>query len=207
MQNNTLNSNSSITVSPLQGEYNSQMQDIATHVQEVKGLVQQNLITQEQGQYLLTQLAGKLTQINNAYTQQQKLEPATNQPLQTEQSQLEIFNSEYPKFFNPEGRGDILNYLKPLNLDKDELVKIAQLVEGLEKSAVDRYLKKSEYEKSLNDENTLAKSKLTAYAQNAAPKSEINRIYTREDIGNMSGEEFTKNEKAIMEQVKLGLIK
>lgn len=207
MQNNTLNSNSSITVSPLQGEYNSQMQDIATHVQEVKGLVQQNLITQEQGQYLLTQLAGKLTQINNAYTQQQKLEPATNQPLQTEQSQLEIFNSEYPKFFNPEGRGDILNYLKPLNLDKDELVKIAQLVEGLEKSAVDRYLKKSEYEKSLNDENTLAKSKLTAYAQNSAPKSEINRIYTREDIGNMSGEEFTKNEKAIMEQVKLGLIK
>lgn len=205
MQNNTLNSNSSITVSPQQDEYNSKIQEIVTQAQNVKGLVHQNLITQEQGQYLLTQLAGKLTQINNTYNPNQ--EPATNQPLQTEQSQLEIFNSEYPKFFNSEGRGDILNYLKPLKLDKDELVKIAQLVEGLEKSAVDRYLKKSEYEKSLNDENTLAKSKLTAYAQNSAPKSEINRIYTREDIGNMSGEEFTKNEKSIMEQVKLGLIK
>lgn len=77
----------------------------------------------------------------------------------------------------------------------------------MEKSAVDRYLKKSEYEKSLNDENTLAKSKLTAYAQNSAPETGFNRVYTREEIGNMSGEEFTKNEKAIMEQVKLGLIK
>ncbi len=203
MQNNISNNNSSLAVSPQQGGYNSIMQEIATQVQNVKGLVQQNLITQEQGQYLLTQLAGKLNQINNTYTPQQQ-EPA---PAQPEQTQFEMFNTEHPEFFKSEGRGDILNYLKPLNLDKDELVKIAQLVEGLEKSAVDRYLKKSEYEKSLNDENTLAKSKLTAYAQNSAPETGFNRVYTREEIGNMSGEEFTKNEKAIMEQVKLGLIK
>ena len=200
MQNNISNNNSSIAVSPQQSGYDSIMQEIATQVQNVKGLVQQNLITQEQGQYLLTQLAGKLNQINNTYNPQQQ-EPASSP---SEQTQFEIFNTEHPEFFKSEGRGDILNYLKPLNLDKDE---IAQLVEGLEKSAVDRYLKKSEYEKSLNDENTLAKSKLTAYAQNSAPETGFNRVYTREEIGNMSGEEFTKNEKAIMEQVKLGLIK
>ena len=35
----------------------------------------------------------------------------------------------------------------------------------------------------------------------------MNRIFTREDIGKMTSEEFTKNEKLIMDQVKQGLIK
>lgn len=51
MQNNISNNNSSIAVSPQQSGYDSIMQEIATQVQNVKGLVQQNLITQEQGQY------------------------------------------------------------------------------------------------------------------------------------------------------------
>ena len=68
-------------------------------------------------------------------------------------------------------------------------------------------MKKSAYEKSLNDENALAKSKLTAYAQNAPGDQNFNRIFTREEIGRMSGEEFTKNEKMIMNQLKNGLIK
>ena len=77
-------------------------------------------------------------------------------------------------------------------------------MEKLENAAVDRYLKKSAYEKSLNDENSAAKSKLTAYAQNASSDSNANRIFTREDIGNMSGEEFTRNEKLSMEQLRKG---
>ena len=35
----------------------------------------------------------------------------------------------------------------------------------------------------------------------------MTKVFTREDIGRMSGEEFAKNEKLIMEQVKQGLIK
>ena len=68
-------------------------------------------------------------------------------------------------------------------------------------------MKKSEYEISLNDENALAKSKLTAYAQNSCSDGSVNKIFTREEIGAMSGEEFAKNEKAIMQQLKQGIIK
>lgn len=96
MQNNISNNNSSIAVSPQQSGYDSIMQEIATQVQNVKGLVQQNLITQEQGQYLLTQLAGKLNQINNTYNPQQQ-EPASSP---SEQTQFEIFNTEHPEFLN-----------------------------------------------------------------------------------------------------------
>ena len=92
-------------------------------------------------------------------------------------------------------------------MDKDEISKIAKIVEGLETSAVDGYLKKSAHEKSLNDENAVAKSKLTSYAQNAPKDATNGRIFTREDIGRMTVDEFAKNEKLIMDQVKQGLIK
>ena len=87
------------------------------------------------------------------------------------------------------------------------MLRIAALVEGLEDSAVNRYLKKSAYDKSLNAENEIAKRKLTAYAQNSPTNSKNNRIFTREEIGRMSGDEFARNEKLIMDQVKQGLLK
>ena len=135
--------------------------------------------------------------------------PVQNVPAQAApvQNPMDLFNQERPGFFEADGRGDVLDYIKGLDMDKDEIVKIAQLVEGLENSAVDKYLKKSEYEKSLNDENLRAKSKLTSYAQNASSDNKMTKVFTREEIGRMSGEEFAKNEKLIMEQVKQGLIK
>lgn len=45
------------------------------------------------------------------------------------------------------------------------------------------------------------------YAQNAPADQNFNRIFTREEIGRMSGDEFTRNEKMIMDQLKNGLIK
>jgi hypothetical protein len=92
-------------------------------------------------------------------------------------------------------------------MDKDEISKIAKMIETLENSAIDGYLKKSAHDKTLNDENTAAKSKLTSYAQNSAIDGNNNKVFTREEIGKMSGDEFVKNEKLIMEQVRQGLIK
>jgi len=40
------------------------------------------------------------------------------------------------------------------------------------------------------------------YSAYINPLTEENRVYTREEIANMSPEEFTKNEKAIMLQLK-----
>ena len=174
--------------------------------------MQQGVINNAQGNYLLTQLAQKAKALNmckqaTAQTSEAPAPQVQSNAEDVQQNPLDLFNQENPGFFDKFGRGDVLNYIKGLDVDKDEISKIAQLVEGIENSAIDSYLKQSAHEKSLNDENTAAKSKLTAYAQNAKQSGNTNRIFTREDIGNMSGEEFTKNEKLIMEQVRQGLIK
>lgn len=189
-------------------------QSIGADVQNVNNLVQKGIITQKQGQYLLAQLAGKAQQINEY---KNNLQSMTNAPAQTaattsmpqfaETNQIEMFNKLRPGFFDEEGRGDLRNYLNSYRMDKDEMLRIAALVEGLEDSAVNRYLKKSAYDKSLNAENEIAKRKLTAYAQNSPTNSKNNRIFTREEIGRMSGDEFARNEKLIMDQVKQGLLK
>ncbi len=215
MQNQIQNSISSAAVTP-QLNYIDVIQQLEgvllNDAKRLQLLMQQGVINNAQGNYLLTQLAQKakaLTLCKQALPQSQEVPPTQEQPQNTQQEQnpFDLFNQENPGFFEKTGRGDVLNYIKNLDVDKDEISKIAQLVEGLENSAIEGYLKKSAHEKSLNDENTAAKSKLTAYAQNANQNGNTNRIFTREDIGNMSGEEFTKNEKLIMEQVRQGLIK
>lgn len=189
-------------------------QSIGADVQNVNNLVQKGIITQKQGQYLLAQLAGKAQQINEYKNNLQSMTNApaqtaatTSMPQFTETNQIEMFNKLRPGFFDEEGRGDLRNYLNGYRMDKDEMLRIAALVEGLEDSAVNRYLKKSAYDKSLNAENEIAKRKLTAYAQNSPTNSKNNRIFTREEIGRMSGDEFARNEKLIMDQVKQGLLK
>ena len=120
---------------------------------------------------------------------------------------IDLFNQENPGFFDKSARGDVLNYIRNFDMDKDEISKIAKMIETLENSAIDGYLKKSAHDKTLNDENSAAKCKLTSYAQNATLDGNNNKVFTREEIGKMSGDEFVKNEKLIMEQVRQGLIK
>jgi hypothetical protein len=120
---------------------------------------------------------------------------------------LDLFNKENPGFFDKSARSDVLNYIRNFDMDKDEIAKIAKMIETLENSAIESYLKQSAYDKTLNDENSAAKSKLTSYAQNAILDGNNNKVFTREEIGKMSGDEFVKNEKLIMEQVRQGLIK
>ena len=120
---------------------------------------------------------------------------------------LDLFNKENPGFFDKSARSDVLNYIRNFDMDKDEIAKIAKMIETLENSAIEGYLKQSAHDKTLNDENSAAKSKLTSYAQNAILDGNNNKVFTREEIGKMSGDEFVKNEKLIMEQVRQGLIK
>lgn len=188
-------------------------QAIKTDFQRLQLLMQQGVLNQNQGQFLMSQLVKKANEINkckNAVSQNANLNSmnvAQVQPAQNPVNPIDLFNKENPGFFNSGSRGAVLEYIKNFDMDKDEISQIAKMVEALENSAVEAYLKKSAHEKSLNDENLAAKSKLTAYAQNSPSDSKYSRIFTREDIGNMSGEEFAKNEKLIMDQVKQGLIK
>ena len=218
MQNQTNNDISSLAFRPegnKMPEYKDvfyQMeQAIGADVQNVKELVQKNVITEQQGQYLLTQLAEKARQINSYKNSvQSKANAPAQMPAQVpaaEENPMDAFNKVRPGFFDEDGRGDLRSYLDGYPMDKDEMLRIAGLVENLENSAVNRYLKKSAYDKSLNDENEIAKRKLTAYAQNSPTNSINNRVFTREEIGKMSGDEFARNEKLIMDQLKQGLLK
>lgn len=119
------------------------------------------------------------------------------------------FENENPDFFNEKGRLDVLNYVKSgsLEFDKNELVQISKLIEAVEAAAVARYLKQQEYDAKVTKTNEIAKSRLTSNAQNAKEIPSSQSLFTREQIGKMSGAEFTKNEKLIMEQLKKGLIR
>ncbi len=186
-------------------------QALITDVKRTQLLMQQGVISQEKGQYLIAGLVDKFKEIDLC----KKVIPVfSSSGIETEQAvsantenPLDVFTKENPDFFTTGGRGDVLEYLKGLNVDKDEISKIAQIVEKLEQSAVDGYLKKSAHDKTLNDENEIAKSKLNSYAQNATSDNKTGKVFTRAEIGAMSGEEFARNEKQIMEQVRQGLIK
>jgi hypothetical protein len=187
-------------------------QKIGEDVGRVKDFVQKGIITQDQGQYLYGLLVQKAQELNNyKLAQQQNVQnsqtPVTEQAVPPQENPFEQFSKERPGFFDGDGRMAVLDYIKGYSPDKDEILKIAQLVEKLENSAVDKFMKKSEYEKSLNDENAAAKSKLTAYAQNSASDGGIGKVFTREEIGKMSGKEFDRNEEAIMAQLRSGLIR
>ena len=152
----------------------------------------------------------QIQQLISAINETNKVNQTSNAVPQAQvpaQNPLEIFNQENPGFFDKSARVDVLNYIRNFDMDKDEISKIAKMIETLENSAIDGYLKQTAHDKTLNDENTAAKSKLIAYAQNSAIDGNNNKVFTREEIGKMSGDEFVKNEKLIMEQVRQGLIK
>lgn len=209
MQNQPLNGISSSAVTPqinYVDVFQQLEQAINADVARVQMLAAQNVITNDECRYLMSQLASK-AKILEGYKQMSVQTAQSEIPAQQQPNPFDLFNQEKPGFFDGESRKAVLDYIKSLDMDKDEISKIAALVEGVEKGAVDGYLKQSAYDKSLNDENTAAKSRLTSYAQNASSGSDIGRIFTRADIGSMSDEEFDRNEKLIMEQARQGLIK
>lgn len=173
--------------------------DLAT----IQNLVEAGKIDNAQGQYLVNYVLNKAyNMVNNQNAQNVQQDSVPVDGL----SEFENLNND---FFKQDGRSEVLNYLKNsnMNFDKDEISLISGLIEKLENSAVDRYLKQVAREKSLNDENEIAKQRLRANAQNSNFDDKKNRIFTREQIGKMSGAEFARYEKAIMEQLRKGLIR
>lgn len=170
------------------------------------------LAANAQREQLVKQLSNneQIQQLISAYNEINKINQTKNadsEAQETVKKPIELFNQDNPGFFEKSGREVVLNYIKNFDMDKDEISKIAGLIEAIENSAIDGYLKQSAHDKTLNDENSAAKSKLTSYAQNATLDSNNNKVFTREEIGKMSGDEFVKNEKLIMEQVRQGIIK
>lgn len=114
-------------------------------------------------------------------------------------SGIDEFTRENPDFFKQNQRNQVLEYLRNSNagVDKDEILRISQMIEALEQGAVQGYLQKQAHAKSLNDENEAAKQRLRANAQNPNAAENNARIFTREQIGKMSGANLPKTERAI----------
>lgn len=183
-----------------------------TNYQNMLGQLLTALATNEQQEQFVQQLSNnkQIQQLISALNETNKVNQNNNVVPNTQTpvlNPIDLFNQDNPGFFDKSARNDVLSYIRNFDMDKDEISKIAKMIETLENSAIEGYLKESAHNKTLNDENSAAKSKLTSYAQNATLDGNNNKVFTREEIGKMSGEEFVKNEKLIMEQVRQGLIK
>ena len=176
----------------------------------IKNLVQAGVMTQEQGQNLMNYVTQKAFE-KYTLSKNSSQTPVTEQKISAQlQPQMQLGQGSVPpEFFNRDGRIDVYDYLKNSNaaFDEDELSKISALVEKIENTAIDRYLKELQHEKTLSNENETAKQRLRANAQNSGSEGLNNLVFTREQIGKMSGAEFAKYERAIMDQLKKGLIK
>ena len=175
----------------------------------ITNLVETGVMTQEQGQNLMNYVTKRAFE---KYIASQPSETPKEAPVGisiiSPQQQVPQ-NVPMPDFFNKDGRLDVYDYLKnsEIEFDDGEISKISELVEKIENSAIERYLKEKEHEKALNNENEFAKQRLRANAQNTTSDGLKNLVFTREQIGKMSGAEFAKHERAIMDQLKKGLIK
>ena len=200
------NQNAAVGNQPLNSDLQSIKQTVLKDIQVIENLVQTGAMTQEQGQNLMNYVTKKAFE---KYTlSQQNSQNPVNMMQQTPAS-VQNTSGAVPEFFNRDGRLDVFDYLQNSNtaFDQDELSKISALVEKIENTAVERYLREKEHEKTLNSENEAAKQKLRAYAQNSAYDGNKNLVFTREQIGKMSGAEFAKYERMIMDQLRKGLIK
>lgn len=193
---------------PLNNDAEAIKQMAINDLKTIKNLVQTGVMTSEQGQNLMNYVTQKafekytLSQQNGQTSAAALLQPAG-------QIQNQMQADITPDFFNKDGRIDVFDYLRASNVafDEDELSKISALVEKIENKAVERYLRELQHEKTLNSENESAKQRLRANAQNSVSDGLKNLVFTREQIGKMSGAEFAKHERAIMDQLKKGLIK
>ena len=182
---------------------------------KVEMLLKAGVLNQNQGESLIQQIIKKgyaeLQQYDlNTDNKANDVQNKTQEIKQFDKVEAIIeFEKDKPDFFNKDGRLEVLNYIKSgiLEFDKQELELISNLIEKIEKSAVERYVKQAEYEAKLNQTNNEAKSRLSANAQNAKDRTDKQIAFTREQIGKMSSSEFNRNEKLIMEQLKQGLIR
>lgn len=174
------------------------------NMQALQSLLNLGLVNERQGQNLLNHII-------RAALDEKVQEKHIEEPVKTfdKKGAFREFEKDNPDFFNCDGRSEIMEYLNSdeIQFDKDELSKIAKIVEQVEKSAIDRYIKKAAHEENLEKSNSVAKQRLQANAQKSKSDGKNNAPFTREQIGKMSSAEFLENEKKIMDQLKKGLIK
>ncbi|MFI3301305.1 MAG: hypothetical protein R3Y28_07800 [Candidatus Gastranaerophilales bacterium] len=200
------NANKNSTSNTKSTDVNRVRQMAANDIQIIQNLIKSGIVAKEQGQNLMQFVVKKaFDSISKNVPTSTSQNSASNQNTQGS-NYLE--NLENPQYFEKEGRNQVLDYLKQsnANFDKDEMSKIVSMIDVIEETAISNYLKQQDHEKTLNNENETAKQRLRANAQKSGNAS-TEKVFTRDEIGKMSGKEFALNEKSIMEQLSKGMIR
>ncbi len=155
-----------------------------------------------------TNLKEKIFQsaFGDAKKEPQKTQTSTEKKIQ---DALLDFEKDNPDFFGSASRMLVKSYLQEgvSGISTDELSKIVDIVEKLEHEAILRFQQSKAQEKTALDENQQAKSKLESTAISAPRSSgDVSRVFSRKEIAAMPTAEFIKNEAAIQDQIKKGLI-
>ena len=109
-------------------------------------------------------------------------------------------------FLKKPSRQSLKEYLQN-NVDEmtpSQIDAISKLVTTLETGAVDDYVNQMNYQKQLENANKEAISKMNTNVTNTSNVSNnaLNKIFTREDVKNMTTDEFLANEEQIMAQLR-----
>lgn len=143
---------------------------------------------------------------------QQNAQALQNAQMQVQQNPLGIvellkqFETNNADFFKKPSRQSLKEYLQN-NVDEmtpSQIDAISKLVTTLETGAVDDYVNQMNYQKQLENANKEAISKMNTNVTNTSNVSNnaLNKIFTREDVKNMTTDEFLANEEQIMAQLR-----
>jgi hypothetical protein len=160
----------------------------------VDNLTAFGLMTPQQAQIFKQNMALRL---NNTNVQKPKNETAFAE-----------FEKTNPDFFK--SRQILREYLESVDveLSAGEFEKIAALIYGVEQQAVLRYKQELEQGKALENANAEALERLNTNSMREGTTAVAGqKIFTPQEIGAMSSEEFKRNEAAINEQLAKGLIR
>ncbi len=137
------------------------------------------------------------------------LQNAQTQAQQTPLNIVELlkqFEANNVDFFKKPSRQSLKEYLQN-NIEEmtpSQIEAISKLVTTIETGAVDDYVNQMNYQKQLENANKEAISKMNTNVANTTnvPNNALNKIFTREDVKNMTTDEFLANEAQIMAQLR-----
>lgn len=201
---------------------NTAQLSLVDNIKKVQALVNAGKIDTNVGTALLNQmLIDSLKQnsqsganfpqnLNQVQTQNQMLQQ--NSETQLQQTPLGIvellkqFETNNADFFKKPSRQSLKEYLQN-NIDEmtpSQIEAISKLVTTIETGAVDDYVNQMNYQKQLENANKEAISKMNTNVANTSNVSNnaLNKIFTREDVKNMTTDEFLANEEQIMAQLR-----
>lgn len=190
--------------------YEAMKESIKSDFAKIDALVQAGKLNAFQGaslkNYILQKAFGNVYNTKSVQPQAQQEQPVEG----IKDDAFAEFEKSNPDFFSHDARNKVKTYMQE-SLDavsSDELLKIVDIIKAIEEAAISQYEQSKAREQSIASTNEAAKKRLSSTALSGSSlKNAGAKVFTREEIGKMTTDEFRKNEEAIMQQLRAGQIK